>query len=137
MRIYVAGKWQEKAQVRKVQAALVEAGHKITFDWTQDNLGYDEPLGKDWVQIYSKWYNPADLADQAHNDLVGVQTCDAIVICAMNPHKYSGTLCEMGIALGCQHPVYIIGDCLDHNIFTWLSWVKVVDSVEEVIDALC
>ena len=136
MRIYVAGKWQEKAQVRKVQAAMVEAGHEITFDWTQDNLGQPEKGGDDWVQIYNLWYDPMGLAIQADNDLQGVKTADVIVICAMNPHKYSGTLCEMGIALGCGHDVYIIGNNLDSNIFTWLLWVRVVGSVEEVLDAL-
>lgn len=136
MRIYVAGKWQEKPQVRKVQAALMEAGHTITFDWTQDNLGHENVGGSSWVQIYGLWYDPKELGDQAYRDLHGVQTCDAIVICAMNPHKYSGTLCEMGIAVGLGHRVYIIGSCLDSNIFTWLPWVHVVDSVEEVIDAL-
>ena len=115
---------------------MVEAGHESTFDWTQDNLGHENVGGSGWVQIYSLWYNPEDLASQAYNDLDGVRTCDVIVICAMNPHKYSGTLCEMGIALGCGHLVFIIGKNLDSNIFTWLPWVRVVDSVEEVIDAL-
>jgi len=136
VRVYVGGKWQEKPQVRKVQAALVEAGHEITFDWTQDNLGQVEKGGDAWVQIYSLWYDPIRLGMQAYDDLHGVQTCDAIVICAMNPHKYSGTLCEMGIALGLGHHVYIIGQCLDSNIFTWLPWVHVVENVEEVINAL-
>ena len=43
MRIYVAGKWQEKPQVRAVQEALIAAGHTITHDWTAHDVGL--PLG--------------------------------------------------------------------------------------------
>ena len=136
MKIYVAGKWQEKPQVRVVQAALVAAGHTITHDWTMHEEGNDVCLGDDWVEIYHKWYSPKTLEEEARGDLIGVQTCDAIVVCAINPHKYSGTLTEMGIALGCGHRVLIIGDNIDSNIFSWLSEVHVYGSVEEVIDAL-
>jgi len=136
MRIYVAGKWQEKPQVRAVQTALIAAGHVITHDWTIAELGHDHIGGPDWVQVYSKWYDPKELEAQARGDLIGVQTADAIVVCAINPHKYSGTLTEMGIALGCGHRVLIIGDNIDSNIFSWLSEVHVYGSVEEVIDAL-
>ncbi len=136
MRIYVAGKWQEKSQVKQVQIALVNVGHEITHDWTIHEMGAHESQQDTDVQIGTHWYDPDELAHQALGDLRGVQTCEAIVICAINPHKYSGTLTEMGIALGCGRRVLIIGDCIDGNIFTWLPEVKVYPSLAEVIDAL-
>ncbi len=136
MRIYVAGKFQEKSQVKQVQIALKNVGHEITHDWTVHDMGRHESQEPTDVQIGAHWYDPEELARQALGDLRGVQTADVIVICAINPHRYSGTLTEMGIALGCGHRVLIIGDCIDGNIFTWLPEVKVYPSVAEVIDAL-
>ena len=136
MRIYVAGKWQEKSQVKQVQIALVNAGHEITHDWTIHEMGAHEPKQDTDVLIGTHWYDPEELARQALGDLRGVQTAEAIVICAINPHKYSGTLTEMGIALGCGRRVLIIGEHIDSNIFTWLPEVKVYPSLAEVIDAL-
>ncbi len=136
MRIYVAGKWQEKAQVKQVQLALMAVGHTITHDWTVHEMGAHESQLDTDVLIGTHWYDPEELANQARGDLRGVMQAEAIVICAINPHKYSGTLTEMGIALGCGRRVLIIGDNIDGNIFTWLPEVKVYPSVAEVIDAL-
>ena len=136
MKIYVAGKFQEKAQVRAVQAALIADGHTITHDWTAHDVGHAEPGGPDWVEIYHQWYDPKELALQAAGDLLGVEFADAFVLCAQNSHKYSGALTEMGMALANVIPVYIIGRNLGSNIFTRLSIVEVYDTVEEVIVAI-
>ena len=34
MKIYVAGKYQDRARVKLLHASLRELGHEITLDWT-------------------------------------------------------------------------------------------------------
>ncbi|KKM08289.1 hypothetical protein LCGC14_1725420, partial [marine sediment metagenome] len=46
MRIYVAGKFQEKTAVRRVQAILRGAGHTITHDWTREETLPADTVGR-------------------------------------------------------------------------------------------
>lgn len=125
MLIYVGGKWQEKAAVRVAQKALTEAGHDIISIWTQSKDTKSD-LG---------------LMQQALIDYSGVKQAEALVIVLVDeedkylsssPNRYV----EMGIALGMEIPIYIIGTPRSDEIFHRLPWVKHVESVQEVIDAL-
>ena len=124
MLIYVGGKWQEKPAVRVAQAALTEAGHGVISVWTGS---------KDTTSDRS-------LMQQAFIDYCGIQEADALVIVLNNEEEYlSGSpnrYVEMGIALGKQIPVYIIGKAREDEIFHRLPWIKHMESIEEVIDAL-
>ena len=126
MLIYVGGKWQEKAAVREVQKALTEAGHDVISIW----------VGSKDVTT------DRGLMQQALIDYCGVKQAHALVIVlrdeeekylSSSPNRYV----EMGIALGMEIPVYIIGKARDDEIFHRLPWVKHVENVQEVIDALC
>lgn len=70
MRVYVAGRWTRKDEVRRVQQMLRGAGHEITHDWTQA-----EDPARDWPPAYVAKY----LAEQASDDLTGVQDADVVV----------------------------------------------------------
>lgn len=94
MRIYVAGKYgpNTNARVREVHTQLRAAGHVITYDWTGDE------------QVSTQ---------QAMNDLNGVLTADAFVLIAESHDvTYTGSLVELGIALGIGLPIYLLGDAL-------------------------
>ena len=124
MLIYVGGKWQEKPAVREVQAALTEAEHDVISIWTGS---------KDIT-------SDRGLMQQALIDYCGLQEADVFVLVLNNEDQYlagsPNRYVEMGIALGRQIPVYVLGKAREDEIFHRLPWIKHVDTIEEVINAL-
>ena len=85
MKVYVAGKFTEKAAVQAVQKIVRDAGHQITCDWTvSDDTGM---TGKELLDYWVK---------ASYEDLDGVIDCKMIVIV---PH-WNG--CGLYIELGAQ-----------------------------------
>lgn len=108
MRIYVAGKWEEKERVREVMAQLVAAGHAITHDWTQEPDASCEQ----------------DLTDHAEWDVGGVLEADAFVGVFEKKLPYSGAATELGMAIACDIPIYIMGNGMDNNVFVHLPKIQ-------------
>ncbi len=105
MKIYVAGKWEEKVQVREVMKQLMDAGHTITHDWTIAEL------------------NGIPNTEQALADKKGVMVADALVCVFEKDLRYSGALTEFGIAVAKGIPIYFLGHACDGNIFSVLPEV--------------
>ena len=103
MRVYVAGKYEEKARVQEVQDQLIKAGHTITFDWTRSDEGFTR--------------------NQAGLDFYGVLACEAFVFVAEKDLRYAGAFTELGIALCQGAEVYLLGPHADRCIFTLLPQV--------------
>ncbi len=101
MKFYVAGKWQDRENVRQLMDSIQGLGHVITYDWTIDE---ENAAGYPVVNTI--------------NDTRGVQICDAYVGRFVNKNKYQGALVEFGIALGCNKRIFIIGHAVDTCIFT-------------------
>ena len=124
MRIYVAGKWEEKHGVRIAQQMLRNAGHEITFDWTA------QPNTK----------NEAELDKQCLCDIEGVMSADALVAVLVNEDKYiwksANRYAEIGIAIGVGIPVYILGVPRADFLFRRCPTVQVFNFMAEVVDAL-
>jgi hypothetical protein len=97
-KIYVAGKWQEKDNVRQIMSLLKNLGHTITYDWTQHNDGDNS-------------------YDCAIADLNGVCASDYILVLADKLLPYRGVYVEIGAALAFCKEVYVIGDGLTDCIF--------------------
>lgn len=110
MRVYVAGKWEEKERVREVQQQLIAAGHTISYDWTTAT---------------------ANSREQAENDVAGVLNADAFVGVFEKDLRYSGAIAEMGMAIANGASIYILGNAIDTNIFLRLPRVR------RGIDGLC
>lgn len=132
MKLYVAGKWQEKSQVRKVQDYLKDRGHEITYDWTQHEMTVDPEEGGDIIEIYGQHYSRTELGEQSVGDANGVNEADVVVIVAINNHRYAGAFTEMGISIGHGRPVYVIGHGMDYNIFIYHPLVQVFESMEDL-----
>src|SRR5687768_7079977 len=105
MKIYVAGKYEEKRRVRQVQDKLKAAGHAIIHDWTR------EP--KTWSR-----------AAVALADRQAVMDAEAYVGVFEKDLPYKGAFTEMGIAIAKNIPIYILGNAADANIFLDLPWIK-------------
>ena len=99
MRIYVAAKWEDKANAALLMNQLREAGHTITYDWTTCSVCDEE---------------------QALRDMEAVLDADAFVGIFVKDLPYLGSVAEFGMAAICGMPCYLIGHAIDACIFTKL-----------------
>lgn len=94
MKIYVIGSTHEIERTRAIMAALREAGHEITHDWT--------------VNVERLGATPQDedqaLAD-ARADAAGIRAAEHVVFLVSPDRPQRGGHVEMGIALGAKIPV--------------------------------
>ena len=107
MKIYVAGKFEDHDECRKIMDSLEQAGHVITCDWT--------------VHYFSDKKCPKErrLKEHCLDDINGVKNCDCLVFNALNERNYRGALVEMGIAIGLNKPVLVLGHGIDNCIFIY------------------
>jgi len=100
MRFYVAGKWEDRENVRVIQNALVEMGHEISCDWTwheKEDPGYPHQYSID--------------------DIQGVKDAHFYIGLFEGDFNYKGALVELGAALALEKPCYIIGRGIDGCMF--------------------
>lgn len=84
MKIYVAGKLRDREAVAGAMTALREAGHEITFDWT------DTFAKRPFTD------HPTGARNLANRELTGIVDCDVFVFL---PHRSGRTLhMEFGAA---------------------------------------
>jgi len=99
MRIYVAAKFEEKANVRRWYERLTAAGFTVTHDWTVED---DSAIPAEELRTYH--------AKCAKADVDGVRTADAML---MLPHaRGQGMFIELGVAIAHGLPVIVIHDDL-------------------------
>lgn len=116
MKFYVMGKWEEREEIRKLQAELRRLGHIITIDWT--------------------WHNeddPGFPSQYAVEDIIGACSADACVGRFINKHNYKGALIEMGASLASGKRVYIIGHAIDSCLFVGHPLVQKFDTELEFL----
>lgn len=121
MNIYVASKFENVDEVRRIQALLRSWGHSITFDWTPE-LAQSIELAKhgDSLDIQAQQDKAAIC------DFRGALMCDVLVLIPYPGLK--GALVEMGIALGAGREVIIVGDLgPSDNVFRHLPQVYTVE----------
>lgn len=124
MNIYVAGKFEAKEEVRRVQNLLIDGGHTISSDWTQEST---EGLEGEALQAY--------LAECAVKAVNGVLECDVMVLLTHELGK--GMYTELGLAIAYGRVVYVVGRT--RNIFYNLPQdygIKIFGTVEAAISAL-
>ena len=116
MNFYVAGKWEERCEIRELQDKLRELGHTITVDWT--------------------WHEKADEGypiGYSIDDIKGVQLADAYVGRFVEDYYYKGALVELGAGLGLNKKVYLIGHAIDSCLFTKHPLVQQFENEDEFI----
>lgn len=121
---YVASKFENKEEVRRVQKLLREAGHSITHDWTvEDATG----LTGEVLEAY--------LRRCAEKDLAGVENCDFLFL--LNYLHCAGSYTEFGMALALRRLVVVVDGrdpTKSRNIFFHLPNVYHFTSVEAAVD---
>lgn len=110
MKIYLAGPWVRRPEVREIAKQLEAAGHTITSRWLYEHHG--DP--NDSAGLTS---SDAYIRLQANEDIADVKNSDAFVI--LNLEKSEGKAVELGVALALRIPVYSVGPRF--NIFCTLG----------------
>ncbi len=100
MKFYVAGKFQDRKNVRKLMDKIQDLGHAITYDWTIDEEG-------------AEGYPILNTI----NDTRGVLICDVFVGRFIEENDYRGALCELGMAIIENKRILIIGNGANGCIF--------------------
>ena len=100
MKFFVSGKFEDRKNVRKLMDEIEELGHTITYDWTIDE---EDAEGYPVVNTI--------------NDTRGVQICETLACRFIEVNDYRGALVELGIAIGLNKRICIIGHGADKCIF--------------------
>ncbi len=125
MRVYVASKYENAPAVSEAIARIIAIGHKITRDWTRhEQWDWDRPgVTERLARKYS------------YQDVEGVRQADVFIMLTYNGLSMQGAYVELGVALGLGKLVYIVGE-RPRSIFSYYPGVRVVESLEQVIEEL-
>ena len=116
MKVYLAGKYQDKERCSDIMRLLEDEGDTITCDWTHHKYS-DEAYPKQYCQ----------------DDLDGVKACDVFVGVFLDAFDYRGALVEFGIALGLDKKIVLLGHAIDSCIFTHHPDIIKVENVGELL----
>ena len=94
VKIYVAGKFQDKMEIHAKMQRLREMGHEITYDWTS---------------FESEHGDVAKMRASAAADISGVADAELCVFLMTDPgYAYRGTFTELGAALALQKRCIVV-----------------------------
>jgi hypothetical protein len=125
MKIYVAGRWTRKPEVRAAQAALRAQGRFITHDWTEA-----EDPAPEWTEAQTRGY----LADQARADIEGVMDADTVVL--LHDDTGRGLFVELGAALAYEPKRVIVVGADLHDGACVFYFLPEVEHAPDVASAL-
>lgn len=126
-RIYIAASFEQREEVRSLYKKLIEAGHKITADWTQH---------KELAQIESEEERRQLKVDYAIEDVDGVKTATVYAL-LIGDRKSTGAHIELGIALGADiGRICLIGNPDESQLFYSHPSVTIYPDTNSFIDSL-
>jgi len=114
LKVYVAGKFEERNLIRQLMDKIEDAGHDITYDWTVNTES-------DGLNNCATW------------DMIGVRKADLLFVYAVNDWKYLGAPAEIGGALALFKKVYILGNGLRDLVFSYHPLVTKLNSFDEFL----
>jgi nucleoside 2-deoxyribosyltransferase len=123
MRIYLAGPWARREEVREARKAFLAAGIEVNAQWL------DVPDIAQAGQTVETQEHLYDLRAEAQRDLDDIAKSDAMVV--MNLEKSEGKAVEQGIAIAQGLPLVVVGR--RSNVFQYLERVRVFDTVDDAI----
>lgn len=136
VQVFVSGQIGDVDTVRKVQDSFIEAGHRITHDWTHNEVGDKLLAGSK-----AKFDNPDEAARRAELDMQGVIESDIYVICTDNEKPGKGMYVELGGALALHKTtgkplIFLLGAMAHSSIFYFDRAVYRVESVQTILDQI-
>ena len=125
MKLYIAGPWKYRDEVRAAATLFKAASHTITEEWW-DHL--DITHNSSILPI-----DREEMARQARADWAGVWGADQLIF--LNLAYSEGKCVELGMALADKIPICAVGEP-GMNAFHYLPEVVWVHTVEEAIERL-
>lgn len=127
MRVYVASPFEDWRYAQEAMAALREAGHVITCDWTVEAVKYP-PGDPEPSPEVRKGAAIADLAGVANADFV-------LALTSPSKEKGCGMWTEVGYAIGRGVPFGTVGEMRNRSVFCELAafQVKTVPMAVELL----
>lgn len=127
MKFYVAGRVHDWERVRTLIEFLKSRGNICTHDWTRSSQ-FDEN-GPKQGEFGTTPLTPEQSSLYAKLDRDGVLECEELFFLG-DLDGYTGTLIEVGIALGSRKVVHVIGPTKD-CVFYHLPTVRMYNSYHE------
>jgi hypothetical protein len=125
MEFYIAARFTEKDEVKRIYQLLSDQGHGVTADWTTHTP----------IKPYDQ--NPETAKEYATEDMRGVEECDVFVLLT-SENTGSGSAAELGGAIMShlrtgKPRVYVIGEHQGNNVFYFHPSVSKKASIDEVL----
>ena len=128
MKLYLAAKFEQKMEMRKIRNFLQNDGHEVTSRWI--DVEHEEDKSHTVTDEMRVEYAAMDVAD--------VLAADALIAFA-NPRNEpaigGGRHVEFGIALQAGRDIIVVGPKGEH-IFHWCQDVIHVDNVNDLANML-
>lgn len=130
MKFYVAAFIEEKSRVQTLYKRLIDLGHTITVDWT-DELGlFEEDRDRHAKQV----------EEIAVRDMEGVREAEVFILLS-EPTEGRSKYAELGAAIMShlergKPKTYVLGEEAYQSVFFYHPSVKRVKTLEEVIQDL-
>jgi nucleoside 2-deoxyribosyltransferase len=121
MKIYIASKAHHRARWRQLR----EEGAPINSRWIDVDDKYSaDPSDLDYADLWSKC-------------VTDVTVCDALVVYVEPGEILKGALVEMGIAIGMNIPVFLVGRAEDFLANgTWMNYRRLAHPVDDIVRLL-
>lgn len=126
MKIYLAGKFEQKEKVRELYERIKEQGYDIHSDWTTH-----KPI--------SPYEENIEIAKQySEEDINGVEICDVFILLT-DPIKGTGSHVELGAAILSaikfgRPKIYVIGEYNRESMFYFHPLVNRKKTIHEVLE---
>ena len=121
MYLYIAGQNREEAN-EVADACMGRNGHIITSRW----------ISKPFNRTHDHTIPERNII--AQEDFDDVTAADAVVLISCEHRIPSGKFVEVGIALGQNKPIYVIGH--RENMLMWHPSVEQFDNIDEFLGAV-
>jgi hypothetical protein len=122
MRVYIAGRFEDRPRLRTVRIRLQAAGHEVVSSWLDES---DDALAE----------RPDDTATGiARRDLHEIAQADLLAVDTFYPADRGGREVELGYALGIGVSAIVVGPA--RNVFHWIvpryaGWHEVEEALEQ------
>ena len=118
MKIYLAGRFDDQAQLRLVRDMLVGLGHTVTSRWLSEDAA-------DWTGEFETHGH-----ELAERDLEDIDEAEVLLLDTTGENKTNGRLVEFGYAIGRGMAVGVVGP--KRNVFHYLEWIPNTASWDDV-----
>jgi len=124
MKFYIAARTAKAVEVRKMRKILEEKGHRVSYDWTLEDVDIPRPYGNHVDKV----------VPLAEKTLEGAKNADIFII--IGDSAGTGMYVELGAALAAGKKVYAIEDHNDKTVFHFHPLVTRLNTFEDVLKEL-